>query len=346
MGRFTWMTRAAAVAAGTAAALAIGTTPAHAYKLDGGMFEGKALAFLDFQSYDTGDSAADDAASGFHFTRAYFEMRYHPVKSTTYRVTLDAKGNDQTNADGSKDQFVYVKYAYAQIKIAGEHSHYVKFGLHHTPVIDYYQTDMWGHRFVDKTFVDSIGVYTSSDLGISFLGDVNENFNYYVSFTNGEGYGKGSDGSGYAFQGRLEGRAAGARVGVHGMSNSAVGGVDTTDRTVYGVYAAYFADFGNAAAEYVSADDDDKAKFDGGSGYSVLVNGNIPAGNKTVGFARYDSFTAKDVSGVDPATKLIVGVETEVQKGCTAAIAYTSIDTGVPAADTTSIIGVYAKVAI
>jgi hypothetical protein len=341
MGRFAWMNRAAVVVTGAAAALLIGTTPAHAYKLADGEVELKGLAFLDFTQVDTGDNndttgVFDDAASGFHVTRGYFEMRYHPEKKTTYRITLDTKGPDQD---------YFVKYAYAQIKIAGENSHYIKFGLHHTPVVDYYQTDMWRHRYVAKTFVDDIGVYTSSDLGVSVLGDVGEMFNYYVSLMNGEGYDKTPNGAGYAFEGRVEAKAAGARVGLHGMSNSKVAGVDTTDRTVYGVYAAYFAGFGNAAAEYVSADDDDQATFDGGSGFSVLVNGNIPAGTKTVAFGRYDSFKAMDVSGADDKTKFIVGIETEVQKGCSVAAAYTSTDPG-GTSDTESTFGVYAQVAI
>jgi hypothetical protein len=343
MGRFTWMTRAAAVAAGTAAALAIGTTPAHAYKLADGEVELKGLAFVNFTSVDgnpadpgppalTG-SQVDDAASGFHVDRGYFEMRYHPDKKTTYRITLDTKGPDQD---------YFIKYAYAQIKIAGENSHYVKFGLHHTPVVDYYQSDIWQHRYVAKTFVDDIGVYTSSDLGVSVLGDVGDMFNYYLSFMNGEGYDKTPNGAGYAFEGRVEARAAGARVGLHGMSNSKVAGVDTTDRTVYGVYLAYFADFGDAAAEYVSADDDDKAKYDSGSGYSVLANANIPAGNKSKAFARYDSFEAVD-GQPDPVTKVIVGAETEVHKNVMVAVDYQSQDTGT---DTINTVAVHAQIKI
>jgi hypothetical protein len=343
MGHLSWKTRGAAILSAAAAAALIGTTPAHAYKLDDGKVELKGLAFVNFTSVDgnpadagppalTG-SQVDDAASGFHVDRGYFEMRYHPEKSTTYRITLDTKA--------ANDQY-FIKYAYAQIKVAGENSHYIKFGLHHTPVVDYYQTDIWGHRYVAKTYVDDIGVYTSSDLGVSVLGDAGEMFNYYVSLMNGEGYDKPTNGAGYAFEGRVEARAAGARVGLHGMSNSKVAGVDTTDRTIYGVYAAYFAAFGNAAAEYVAADDDDKATYDSGSGYSVLANVNIPAGNKSQAFARYDSFEAVD-GQPDPVTKVIVGVETEANKNVMVAVDYQSVDDGT---DTVNTIGVHAQIKI
>ncbi len=343
MGRFTWMTRAAAVAAGTAAALAIGTTPAHAYKLANGEVELKGLAFVNFTSVDgnpadpgppalTG-SQVDDAASGFHVDRGYFEMRYHPEKSTTYRITLDTKGPDQD---------YFIKYAYAQIKIAGENSHYIKFGLNHTPTVDYYQSDIWQHRYVAKTFVDDVGAYTSSDLGVSFLGEVADMVSYYVSLMNGEGYDKTPNGAGYAIEGRVEVHAAGARVGVHGQSESKRNGVDGYDPTREGVYAAYFGPWGNAAAEYLMADDGDAAtSFNDGTGYSGLVNVNLPVGNNSKAFARYDSIDKKD-TGTDQ-TLTIVGVETEANKNVMVAVDYQSRDTGT---DTINTVAVHAQIKI
>jgi hypothetical protein len=339
MGRFTRMNRAAAVVAGAAAALLIGTTPAHAYKLDEGMLEVKGLGFLDFQSVDgNATSAADDAASGFHFTRAYAEFRLHPVKTTTYRFTVDSKGNNDDN---------FVKYLYAQIQYADGQS--VVFGLNQTPDIPYYEDDVWGHRYVSKTFVDDVGAEASSDLGVSFVGNAGDMVSYHVSLMNGEGYnntsGLGSDGAGYAIMGRVEAHAAGAKLGVHGASNQNLGGDDTLDRQLEGVYGEYAGPWGNVSAEYLAVDDgDNTAKFNSAKGWSAVVNGNIPAGNKTQGFVRYDSMKFHD-SDPDPVNKLIVGVETDVQKGCTVAAAYTSVDPG-GTADTINTIGVYARLAI
>jgi hypothetical protein len=345
MGRFTWMNRVAVVT-GAAAALLIGTTPAHAYKLADGELEMKTLGFLDFMSVSgNSTSAADDAASGFHLSRAYFEMRYHPEKSTTYRITLDSKGNDKNN---------FVKYLYGQIEYADGQS--VKFGLGQTPVIDYYENDVWGHRYVDKTFVDSIGAMPSSDLGVSFLGKAADMVDYQVSFMNGEGYNYqpgsgappssgGANGSGYAIEGRVEAHAAGAHLGVYGMSNQNLNGDDTLDRQMEGVYGIYGDGWGNVAAQYLAIDDgDNTSAFNSGKGFSVLANGNIPAGDNSRGFVRYDSFKAKDTNA-DPVKKLIVGVETDAHKNCKVAVAYTSVDPG-GTADTINTIGVYAQLAI
>jgi hypothetical protein len=334
MGHLSWKTRGAAILSAAAVAL-IGTTPAHAYKLDDGMVELKGLAFLNFTSVDgLATSAADDAASGFHVDRGYFEMRYHPEEKTTYRITLDTKGADQD---------YFIKYAYAQIKIAGENSHYIKFGLHHTPTVDYYQSDIWQHRYVAKTFVDDVGAYTSSDLGVSFLGDVADMFTYYVSLMNGEGYDKPTDGAGYAVEGRVEVHAAGARVGLHGQSESKRSGTDSYDPTREGVYATYEGPWGNVAAEYLMADDGNgnPSGFQDATGYSALVNVNLPVGKKSKAFARYDSIDPQD-TGTDN-TLTIVGVETEANKNVMVAVDYQSRDDGT---DTVNTIAVHAQIKI
>jgi hypothetical protein len=339
MGRISWKTRAAVVLATAATAALVGAAPAYAYKLADGELEVKALGFLDFMSVNgNATSAADDAASGFHFSRAYAEFRYHPVKTTTYRLTMDSKGNNDDN---------FVKYLYGQIQYAEGQS--VKFGLGQTPVIDYYENDVWGHRYIAKTFVDDIGAMPSSDLGVSFLGDAAGMVSYQVSFMNGEGYnnttGAGSNGAGYAIEGRVEVHAAGAHLGVHGTSNQNLNGDNTLDRQIEGVYAIYGDGWGNVAAQYLAVDDGDNiTTFNSGKGFNVLVNGNIPAGDNTKGFVRYDSMKYHD-SDPDPVTKLIVGVETDVQKGCKVAAAYTTVDPG-GTADSINTIGVYAQLAI
>lgn len=332
MGRFSWKNRAAAIGAGAVAAVLVGTGPAHAYKLDQGMLELKGLAFVNFTSLDTGNSAADDAGSGFHLDRAYFEMRLHPEQTTTYRITYDTKGVDQD---------ALVKYAYVQIEYADGQS--VKAGLNHTPVVDYYQTYVWGHRYVAKTFVDDAGLYTSSDLGVSFLGRVAEVVNYYVSIMNGEGYDKTSNGAGFAIAGRVEGTFGPAKVGIHGHTETDRNGTDGYDPMRAGIYVNVDGTWGNAAAEAVMADDGDAATtFKDGTGYSALVNVNIPAGNESQGFLRYDSMELTD-SDPDPTTLIIVGAETEVHKNILVAVDFQQRDDGT---DDVTQIGLHAQVKI
>lgn len=338
MGFLSWKTRTAAILSAAAAAALIGTTPAHAYKLDDGKLEIKGLAFLDWTQVDTGDNndttgASDDAASGFHYERAYFEMRYHPEEKTTYRLTLDSK-----NATDD----VFVKYAYVDIQYAGDNSHHVKFGQNHTPVVDYYQTKIWAHRYVAKTFVDDIGALTSADLGISFYGDfADKRFTYYVSLMNGEGYNNTPDGAGYSLAGRVEGTFGPAKVGAHAHTETDRAGTDGYDPTREGVYVNMSGDWGNAAAEYLMADDGNATTFDDGTGYSALVNVKIPAGNKSTGFVRYDSMEFKD-SDPDPVTQVIVGAETEVNKNVMVAATFKQTDPG-GSADTEDVFGLFAQ---
>lgn len=337
MGPISWKTRTAAVLSAAAAAALVGTAPAYAYKLDEGALELNALGFVNMISVSgNATSAADDAATGAHFERAYFEARYHPEKSDTYRITLDSKNNGDD---------VFVKYIYGQVQYAEGQS--VKFGLGQTPVIDYYENEVWGRRYVAKTFVDNVGAYSSSDLGISFLGEVAKMFSYYVSVVNGEGYNNttaanGADGAGISFQGRLEVKAGPARVGVHGLSETSRNGVDGYDPTREGVYVDVVGGWGNFAAEYLMADDGDAAtSFDGGTGYSALANVNLPMGTKSQAFARYDSIDAKD-TGTDN-TLAILGVETEAKKNLMVAVDVQSNDNGT---DTITTVGVHAQVKI
>jgi len=339
MGLTSWKTRAAVAVSAAAVAALVGSAPAYAYKLDDGMVELNALGFVNFISVSgNASSAADDAATGAHFERAYLEARYHPEKTDTYRITLDSKNNGDD---------VFVKYLYGQVQYAEGQS--VKFGLGQTPVIDYYENEVWGHRYIAKTFVDNVGAYSSSDLGISFLGDVADMFSYYISLMNGEGYNStatgvtnGADGAGFAIEGRVEAKVGPARVGVHGLSETNHNGVDGYDPTREGVYVDLVGGWGNFAAEYLGADDGDAAtSFDGGSGYSALANVNLPMGNKSKAFARYDSIDAKD-TGTDN-TLLIVGVETEAKKNLMVAVDVQSNDNGT---DTITTVGVHAQVKI
>jgi hypothetical protein len=285
---------AAAVAVLTAGLLGAG--PAQAYDVNDKL-EINGKGFVDWTQ------AEDDADSGFHFTRAYYEMRYHSDADNMIRFTLDQKEPDTT---------VFVKYVYWQHKM-GDHK--IKVGQTHTPLVDYLQTHMWGHRYVAKTFTDDVKAATSADLGVAVLGKVGDNFEYDVSVMNGEGYTKTTDGNGYALRGRIEGKASGFHVGLYGHTETERGGTANYDPTRELVYAYYDNGTVRAGGQYLMADDGSGGStFNDGTGYNVLVNVKLPTGeHKSEAFARYDSIDPMD-TGTD-TTLTIAGVEIEAAKG-------------------------------
>jgi len=319
-----------AVAGSLALALVTGTIPAYAAKVtDNLKVNGK--VFADYQSVSGNAlSADDDAASGFHFTRAYFETRYMPDADNMIRITLDQKETDAASG-------VFVKYAYWQHKMNDNAT--IKFGQHHTPLVDYLQTKMWGHRYVAKTFTDAVGAETSSDLGVSVAGKASDTIDYYVSYMNGEGYTKTPDGAGAAILGRAEFHTGGIHVGAYAHSETKRSGTADYDPSRQVVYAWWENDTLQIGGQYLTADDGTAATtFDNGTGYNVVANIQLPSmGKKTTLFARYDTMDAKD-TGSD-TTLTIAGVEFEAAPGVMLAPNVQTADDGTDSVTTVGING-------
>jgi hypothetical protein len=330
----------------------LATTPAYAVKVNDNLeVNGKVFAnFIsvdgnaDDANYPTDPDALsggqkDDADSGFHFDRAYFEVRGKLTKDDMVRITLDQKAADKQ---------VFVKYAYWQHKYSDAFK--LKVGQNHTPLVDYIQSKLWGHRYVQKTFSDYYGAQTSSDLGVSALGKAGDNFDYYVSFMNGEGYTKTTDGAGYALMGRAEFHTGGLHVGLFGHSETDRGGVDGYDPTRAEAYAWWENDAFRIGGQYLTADDGDDVKlaaagvgkFKDATGYNVVANIKVPAmGKKTAVFVRYDSVDEKDTG--DDHTLTIAGIEFEAAKGVMMAVDYQSDDKGTAGSDAVDTIGVHSQ---
>lgn len=334
----TFRRTAIATAVASMAAGLLAATPAYAIKVNDNL-EVNGKVFANFISVDGKDTtAADDAASGFHFDRAYFEVRGKLTPEDMVRITLDQKAPDGQ---------VFVKYAYWQHKYSDAFS--IKAGQNHTPLVDYIQTEMWGHRYVQKTFSDYFGAETSSDLGVSAFGDGGDNFDYYLSVMNGEGYTHKTDGAGYALMGRVEWHTAGAHVGLFGHSETDRDGIDGYDPTRAEIYAWWENDVFMIGGQYLTADDGDyadtvgsTAKFNDGAGYNILTNIKVPAlGDKTTVFLRYDSMDAKDTG--EDHTLTIAGIEFEAAKGVMLAVDYQSDDKGTADSKAVDTIGVHSQ---
>ena len=120
------------------------------------------------------------------------------------RFTTDV-GNE---AALGKDQNVYLKYAYVEGKLAGKAA-VLRIGQSHTPWIDYEQ-GKWKHRYVAKVMSDQYKFDTSADLGFGLKGKVLDGVvDYFVTATNGTGYGKGNPTTGH------NGIDYNSRIGIH-----------------------------------------------------------------------------------------------------------------------------------
>jgi len=129
-------------------------------------------------------------SKGLNVDRAYLTAKYSFDKNWMARITLDMANQTKTTTL-SKDQAVFVKYAYVQGKLYDDAA-VLRLGQSHTPWIDYQQGQN-KHRFVFKTFVDNYGFATSSDLGVGLKGKLLDGLvGYWVTGTNGTGYSSGN----------------------------------------------------------------------------------------------------------------------------------------------------------
>jgi len=128
-------------------------------------------------------------STGLNVDRAYLTAKYYFNNDWLMRITTDT--NAESNVKGNN---IFLKYAYVEGKLLGKAA-VLRFGQSHTPWIDYQQHQN-KHRFVFKTFVDTWKFDDSSDLGIGLKGKVlGGKLGYWVTETNGQGYGKGNIGT-------------------------------------------------------------------------------------------------------------------------------------------------------
>ena len=322
--------RKTALAASIASLLTglITATPAYAINVNDNL-KVEAKVFSDFTSISgSSSSAIDDAASGFHFSRAYFEVRGKTSKDDMVRITLDQKAADKS---------VFVKYAYWQHKYSDALT--IKAGQNHTPLVDHLEGKMWGRRYISPIFVDKFHAETSSDLGVSILGKATKSIDYYVSIMNGEGYTHKTDGTGYAIMGRVEWHDAGAHVGIFNHTendHSGIAGYDPTRVDVFGWWENQTFKIGG---QYLTADDgSSKTRFDNGKGYNLLAD--LKLGKTTV-FARYD--TMDERNNGNNHTLAIAGVEFKAAKGVKVAFDYQTEDKGTPGSTSVDTIGAHTE---
>ncbi len=136
--------------------------------------------------------------TGLAVDRAYFTAKYYFNSDWMMRFTTDL-GRESAL---SKDQNIYLKYAYVEGKLAGKAA-ILRLGQSHTPWIDYEQ-GLWKHRYVAKVMSDQYSFDTSADLGIGLKGKIADGMvDYFATVTNGSSYGTASRTNGIDYNARL-----------------------------------------------------------------------------------------------------------------------------------------------
>ena len=116
----------------------------------------------------------------FQITRAYFGYEYKFDQYFSGKLTLDV-GNP---GSGSLQQTAYLKTAYLQYKKDG-----FSVGLGLLGLVQFKeQEDIWGYRYIYKSFQDEHKYNSSADLGMIIKYDFSDKVSADFSLTNGEGY--------------------------------------------------------------------------------------------------------------------------------------------------------------
>ena len=167
--------------------------------------------------------SADDHANAFNLKRSYLGLKIGATDWLSARVTYDisqikdvgAAGNYATSADGTTvvdsskvtgSLMGRIKYGYVNVGILPIDMN-VRFGVGHTPWVDWMQT-IEGTRFLRKIMFEEEYGYPSADVGLSFIGHIDERLNYHLGIFNGGGYAKLEDSGHKDFIARLSLRPA------------------------------------------------------------------------------------------------------------------------------------------
>lgn len=269
-----------------------------------------ATAFIDYSFGQTG-GATKTNYNRFTVQRAYLNVKKEITPWLRFRLTPDVK----TSSSTAGDYTIRLKYLYADFltpDLGPLTGNDVRAGLGHTPYLDFEET-VNGYRMQSAMFQDKRGLITSSDLGVSVLGDfggkltkeqIEEVGNsgyagrfggYHIGVYNGGGYGAATENNqNKSIQARITVRPLPDMLpelqvtyhGITGKGNAASDptwtnntGLITYQRKLAVVTAEIMTGKGNLSGA------DEKKK----RGYSFFGKVVIPTYQKVAAFARYDS---------------------------------------------------------
>lgn len=346
------MNKVAALGLVLASVVAIAAPAQAEVKLPNGLSFGSTI-FADYigQSTSPANTVADDAANGFHVTRAYFTVVDKVSDEISAKFVID------TQSAPKAAPTVFIKNAFIDYKLNDAAT--VEAGLGATPWVGF-EEKLWGYRqlgatanIAGKVLADKNGLLSSADSGVSVYGAAN-GFNYQVGAYNGEGYGATTNGGGLKFAGRL-GYEMDNGLGLAAYYDSETkrsGTVGFDPTRMIGLVYFKQPTF-TVAGEYLTASDftgtvaPAGAVYSDANAYSVWAHFLATDSIRLVG--RYDSVTPNTRTGVAGAgvttlnrtnTVYTVGATYIMAKGQEVGIYYSGANDGAPAATTVSTLSV------
>lgn len=260
-----------------------------------------------FSNFNT--TVSDGVAnSAFELQRAYLGYDYKLSKEFSGKLNIDI-GDPGV---GKLQMTAYIKNAYIQYK---KNNFSVQFGLIGTTSFKTME-DLWGNRYIEKSFQDAYKFSSSADLGISATYQFTDWLTADVIIANGEGY--------KSLQADDQFRS-GLGISILPVKELIVRayydvlGATNTQSTASGAVGYNTKKF-TAAAEYNFQQNVGNKADKSMSGTSVYANF-VPAKNLKV-FARYDMLTSNIITGETDKWNLskdgnliLAGIEYQAAKG-------------------------------
>jgi len=260
-----------------------------------------------FSNFHT-DMAGGSSASEFEIKRAYLGYQYNLSKEFSGKVNFDI-GNPKA---GGHEMAAYVKNAY----IAYDKGKLgVEFGLMATTSFKTME-NLWGNRYIEKSFQDENNFNASADIGISAVYSFTDWLSADVMIANGEGYKKlqgdnqfrsGLGLTVYPIESIII-RAYSDFMGTTNSQTSLTGAIGYTTKKI------------TAVAEYNLQQNVWNTAGKDWSGISAYAN--VDLAKKTKVFVRYDMLASTTISGESEnwnlskdGTKLMAGFEYQPVKG-------------------------------
>ncbi len=265
------------------------------------------VVYFDYSFGQTGGAATADY-NQFKLTRAYVNINKEITPWFKARLTPDIY------SDATNGYLVRMKYAYADF-LTPDMGHLtdndIRVGLGQLPWLDF-EESLNGYRMQSTMFQDKRGLVTSSDAGLSILGNIggklskeqiaevgNKSYagkygSYHIGLYNGGGYSKTTDSNqNKSIQGRLTVRPLpemlpGVQLTYFGVSGKGNTGAEP-DWTNNTGFISYQQKYVTASAEYFSGRGNNSGSDQNNkSGYSFFGKVVLPMYEKVALFGRYD----------------------------------------------------------
>lgn len=297
------------------------------------------LAYIDYSFGDnlSGPNGTTTPGNTLNLTRAYININKEITPWFKTRITPDLYKTANSNDDGYsvRMKYVYADFLASDMGLLTDTD--IRVGLEHTPWLDFEEA-LNGYRMQSTMFQDKRGIVTSSDAGVSILGNFggklskeqiaevgNKSYagnygSYHIGVYDGSGYKvTGDNNQNKTIQGRITIRPLpdmlpGLQLtyfGVSGKGNTAAE-PDWNNNTGFISYQHKYlilsGEYYSGKGNYTGSDSNNKI------GYSAFGKVVLPMYEKVAVFGRYDTFDPNTDSSAtnDTIQTTIAGVSYKI----------------------------------